>query len=144
MQNILLIVLHFGACLLIITLVLLQHGKGADAGAAFGSGGSGTVFGAAGTGNFLSKLTRWAVIVFFATSLSFMFILGRPETKESVLDIVPQSEVPTLSAPVQTPEAQEVPELNQKVNAENKLDAKAVSEPMIPSTETDSKKESNK
>ena len=136
MQNILLMVLHFGACLLIISLVLLQHGKGADAGAAFGSGGSGTVFGAAGTGNFLSKLTRWAVIVFFATSLSFMFILGRPEKTESVLDVVPQSEVPTLSAPVETPKTQEVPEISQKADT----DVKASSESVVPSTETDTKK----
>ncbi|GBU09758.1 preprotein translocase subunit SecG [Gammaproteobacteria bacterium] len=99
MQMNLMIALHFGACLLIIALVLMQHGKGADAGAAFGSGGSGTVFGAAGTGNFLSKLTRWVVIIFFGTSLSFMFIIGRPEKGTSVLDTIQSSGVPSLNIP---------------------------------------------
>jgi preprotein translocase subunit SecG len=62
------------SALLIIGLVLLQHGKGADMGAAFGSGASGSLFGASGSSNFLSKLTGIAAAVFFHLYLSFVIL----------------------------------------------------------------------
>ncbi|QID17695.1 preprotein translocase subunit SecG [Nitrogeniibacter mangrovi] len=61
----------------VIGLVLLQHGKGADAGAAFGSGASGSLFGASGSANFLSRTTAALATVFFITSLSLSYLGSR-------------------------------------------------------------------
>ncbi len=69
MLQTLLLVLHLLVAAGICGFVLLQHGKGADMGAAFGSGASGSVFGAAGSANFLSRTTAVLAAVFFATSL---------------------------------------------------------------------------
>lgn len=65
----LILVIQVLSALAIIVLVLLQHGKGADMGAAFGSGASGSLFGATGSSNFLSKATAIAVTIFFASTL---------------------------------------------------------------------------
>lgn len=62
------------AAIAIIALVLLQHGKGADAGAAFGSGASGTVFGSRGSGTFLSRTTGVLAAIFFANSLALAYL----------------------------------------------------------------------
>lgn len=67
------LVLHVLAALAIIGVVMLQHGKGADMGAGFGAGASATVFGAAGSGNFLTRTTTIAAIVFFVTSFSLAY-----------------------------------------------------------------------
>jgi len=64
---------HIVASLAVIGMVLLQHGKGADMGAAFGSGSSGSVFGASGSANFLSRATAVAVTVFFLTSMGLTY-----------------------------------------------------------------------
>lgn len=69
-------VLQVIAALAVITLVLLQQGKGADMGAAFGSGSAGSLFGAAGAANFFSRMTKWAAIVFFACTLGLVYIHG--------------------------------------------------------------------
>lgn len=66
----LVVVVHVIVAIAIVGLVLLQQGKGADAGAAFGSGASQTVFGSAGTGNFLTRSTSVAATIFFITSLT--------------------------------------------------------------------------
>ncbi|KUM04191.1 preprotein translocase subunit SecG [Chromobacterium subtsugae] len=60
----------------IIVLVLMQHGKGADMGAAFGSGSSGSLFGASGSANFLSRTTAIAAVVFFSTSMALAYLSG--------------------------------------------------------------------
>lgn len=65
---------HVIAALVIIGLVLLQHGKGADMGAAFGSGASGSLFGATGSANFLSRATAILAAVFFVTSLGLTYL----------------------------------------------------------------------
>lgn len=65
---------HTVIALLIIVLVLLQRGKGADAGAAFGAGASGTVFGARGSGSFFSRATAVCATAFFATSLALAYL----------------------------------------------------------------------
>ena len=72
MQNVILIV-HILAAICIIALVLLQHGKGADAGAGFGSGASGTVFGSQGSTPFLMKMTAFLALIFFVTSLTLAY-----------------------------------------------------------------------
>lgn len=68
------IVVQVISALAIIALVLLQHGKGADMGAAFGSGASGSLFGASGSSNFLSKTTAVAAAIFFASTLSLAYL----------------------------------------------------------------------
>ena len=68
----------------LIALILLQHGKGADAGAAFGSGASATVFGARGSGNFLSRATTVVAVLFFVVCLSLAYISSHREAPEGV------------------------------------------------------------
>ncbi|MGQ0442025.1 MAG: preprotein translocase subunit SecG [Methylophilaceae bacterium] len=73
MEN-LVTVIHVLAAAGVIGLVLLQHGKGADMGAAFGSGASGSLFGVSGSSNFLSRATAVCVAIFFATSLTLAYM----------------------------------------------------------------------
>lgn len=68
------VVMQVLSALAIIGLVLLQHGKGADMGAAFGSGASGSLFGASGSSNFLSKSTGIAAAIFFGATLALAFV----------------------------------------------------------------------
>lgn len=83
------LVVHVIAALAIIGLVLLQHGKGADMGAAFGSGSSGSLFGATGSANFLSRTTAVLAALFFATSLALAYLAThRPQTGGGVMDAV--------------------------------------------------------
>ena len=63
----------------VIVLVLLQQGKGADMGSSFGSGSAGSLFGAAGAANFLSRTTKWAAIVFFASTAGLAWVSHTPE-----------------------------------------------------------------
>jgi preprotein translocase subunit SecG len=69
----LIVVVQVLSALIIIGLVLLQHGKGADMGAAFGSGASGSLFGATGSSNFMSKSTGVAAAIFFASTLALAY-----------------------------------------------------------------------
>jgi len=78
LYNILLIV-QLIVSLGIIALVLMQHGKGADAGAAFGGGASGSVFGSRGSGNFMSRTTAVLATIFFVNSLLLAWIVAHPE-----------------------------------------------------------------
>lgn len=71
----------------VIGLVLIQHGKGADAGAAFGSGSSGTVFGAQGSASFLSRTTGILAAVFFSTSLGLAILSGNTGSDADIMDI---------------------------------------------------------
>ena len=95
--------------LLIIIFVLLQRGKGAETGAAFGSGASGTVFGARGSANFLSRITAVLATLFFATSLILTGI-GRPKPQESLLDTLPQAAPVEEEAPPEA-ESEDLPQL---------------------------------
>lgn len=88
MESIVLVV-HVLLAIGVIGVVLIQHGKGADAGAAFGSGASGTVFGAAGAGGFLVRLTTGLVAAFFATSIMLFYLAAHRDGGGSVLDSVP-------------------------------------------------------
>ncbi len=91
------IVIQVVTALIVIGLVLLQHGKGADMGAAFGSGASGSLFGASGSANFLSRSTAIAAGVFFVATLALSFLGSRPHSGGAgVMDQVP---APTQSAP---------------------------------------------
>lgn len=73
-------VVHIMACIVLIVVVLLQRGKGAEMGAVFGGGGSNTVFGSRGATSFLSKLTTWCTVIFFITSLSLAYIASRSQS----------------------------------------------------------------
>ena len=84
----------------IVGLVLLQRGKGADAGAGFGAGASGTVFGARGSSSFLTRATAVLATLFFITSLTLAYFGGKPTTARSVTDTI---STPLTSAPVVTP-----------------------------------------
>lgn len=97
----LVLITHVIAALAIIGLVLLQHGKGADMGAAFGGGASGSLFGATGSANFLSRSTAILAVVFFLTSLALAYMAtNRPASQGGVMDTVKEtSPVPTPSAP---------------------------------------------
>ena len=94
------LVVHVLAGLSVVGLVLLQHGKGADMGAAFGSGASGSLFGATGSANFLSRATAVLAAVFFITSLSLSYVSNsRPAKSGSVMDSVPAVTAPAAPAP---------------------------------------------
>ncbi len=80
-----LLVLHFMVCFVLITVVLLQRGKGADLGAALGGGGANTVFGSRGAGNCLTKLTTGRAILFMLTSLSLAY-LGTQQSESQLFD----------------------------------------------------------
>ena len=103
----LIVVVQVISALAIIGLVLLQHGKGADMGAAFGSGASGSLFGASGSSNFLSKMTAISAVVFFGATLGLAYLGGNrsaaPEgggLMERAGQAVPTATVP--AAPVNT------------------------------------------
>ncbi len=91
-------ILHILAAAAVVGLVLLQHGKGADMGAAFGSGSSGSLFGATGSANFLSRATAVLATVFFLTSLGLAYFSsskGKPE----VAPVAPQQSLPMPAQP---------------------------------------------
>ena len=96
------LIIHTLIALSIIGLVLLQRGKGADAGAAFGAGASGTVFGARGSSNFFSRATAVLATAFFATSLTLAYLSSqRTSAPESLLENAPavETEPALLAAP---------------------------------------------
>ena len=91
-----------------IGLILMQHGKGADMGAAFGSGGSGSLFGASGSANFLSRTTAGLATVFFVTTLALAYFGNvRPASTGSVLE-GPAASVPAAPASAASAAASDV------------------------------------
>ncbi len=102
----LVLTVHVLAGLGVVGLVLMQHGKGADMGAAFGSGASGSLFGSSGSANFLSRLTAVLAGVFFVTSLSLSYLAGaKSPAASSIMEggVVPATGAPT--APAEAPVA---------------------------------------
>ena len=97
----LVLVIHVLAAIAICGLVLLQHGKGADVGAAFGSGSAGSVFGATGSANFLSRATAIAAVIFFVTSLGLTYFSGTRSESRGVMATPPAQ--PDKSLPAQIP-----------------------------------------
>ena len=90
---------HVISAVALIILVLVQHGKGADMGAAFGTGSAGSLFGSSGSANFLSRSTAVAATIFFITSLSLAYLAThRPKESSGVMDAIKEtSPVPTPS-----------------------------------------------
>ncbi len=79
----------------IIGLILIQHGKGANVGAAFGGGSSGTVFGSQGSASFLTRVTAALVTLFFVNSLALAYLASNRPVAESVIDSIEQTEINT-------------------------------------------------
>lgn len=79
-------VVHVLAAAALIGLVLMQHGKGADMGAAFGTGSAGSLFGSAGSANFLSRSTAVAATVFFVTSMTLTYLYSHRTPSLGVMD----------------------------------------------------------
>ena len=84
----LVLVVHILAALGVIGLVLLQHGKGADMGASFGSGASGSLFGVTGSSNFMSRATAVFVLIFFSTSLTLAYLSSHKTGSGSVIKAI--------------------------------------------------------
>ena len=97
-------VLHIVVAVVLVGLVLLQHGKGADMGAAFGSGASGSLFGASGSANFLSRATAVVATLFFLTSLGLTYFSSQGQRAVSAPVSVP------VQAPASVPAAPQGPE----------------------------------
>ena len=114
LQTIVLIA-HVGVALMIIGLVLLQRGKGADAGTGFGAGASGTVFGARGSATFFSRATGVLATLFFVTSLTLAYLATQRTAPASLLQgapaqqTAPQTQTTTAPPAAETPPASDVP-----------------------------------
>jgi preprotein translocase subunit SecG len=102
-MNYILLGIHILVCLSLIGIVLIQGGKGAEVGAAFGAGGSNTIFGASGGQSFLSKLTTGVAVVFMLTSLALAIFWGQSGSSSVMPD-----QVTPISAPATMP-AQNTP-----------------------------------
>jgi preprotein translocase subunit SecG len=105
------LVIHVLVAIGVIGLVLIQQGKGADAGAAFGGGASSTVFGSQGSGSFLTRATGILATIFFITSLSLAYLSNQKIKSTSVVDTVKEqkADVPVTPAKPAKP-ASDVPE----------------------------------
>lgn len=103
----LILIVDVVVALCIIGLVLLQHGKGADVGAAFGSGSSGSLFGATGSANFLSRTTAVLAVIFFITTFALAYLVAhKPRTGGGVMDAVKeQRELERRSSASPAPDA---------------------------------------
>jgi preprotein translocase subunit SecG len=103
-MSILVIVLHIIVCIALIMIVLLQTGKGADMGAAFGGGSSQTLFGSTGASTFLSKATTVAAVVFMLTSLTLAYMSGN-QNANTIMENVPAPVEQSTPAPSGTDNA---------------------------------------
>ncbi|MGD8761945.1 MAG: preprotein translocase subunit SecG [Desulfobacteraceae bacterium] len=97
-MSLLLIILHVVVCVALIMIVLLQTGKGADMGAAFGGGSSQTLFGSTGASTFLSKATTAAAVIFMLTSLALAYISSHRTADSIMTDSPAPVEQPTSSS----------------------------------------------
>ena len=105
-MSLILVVIHVLVCVALIMIVLLQTGKGADMGAAFGGGSSQTLFGSTGASTFLSKATTVAAIVFMLTSLTLAYVSGQKGGKSIMSDTpapIEQQAAPSTPEPVPQP-----------------------------------------
>ena len=119
----LIIIIHVIAAISIVGLVLLQQGKGADAGAAFGAGASQTVFGSSGSGNFLVRATTISAVIFFVTSLTLAIFAknfagrgsstGLPIVNQEILEetTAAQADIPTFIEEEPTASQSDLPTL---------------------------------
>ncbi len=104
-MSIVFIITHIIVCLALIMIVLLQTGKGADMGAAFGGGSSQTLFGSTGASTFLSKATTAAAIVFMLTSLILAYMSGNKTVSSVMQDVKTPIEQPAQQTPAPAADA---------------------------------------
>lgn len=104
---------HVVTAVVLIGLVLIQHGKGADMGAAFGTGSAGSLFGSSGSANFLSRSTAVAATIFFITSLTLTYMSAQPLKEQGVMDRVGATtsvqQAPAAESDVPGSKSKEVP-----------------------------------
>ena len=111
-MSLILIIIHFIVCIALIMIVLLQTGKGADMGAAFGGGSSQTLFGSTGASTFLTKATTAAAIVFMLTSLVLAYMSGHKTGDSIMVDTkapIEQQAEPEKKLPAQEETAEPLP-----------------------------------
>ena len=101
MENVIWVV-HLITAMVLVGLVLVQHGKGADMGASFGTGSAGSLFGSSGSANFLSRSTAVAATLFFITSMSLTYLGSHASTQLGVMD---QVQVPATAPATAAPAA---------------------------------------
>lgn len=102
-MDLFLLIVHIAVCLLLVGIVLLQGGKGAEIGATFGAGSSQTIFGATGGQTFLGKMTTGAAVIFMLTSLALAFFWGRPGGSSVMPEQVAPASPPAQSMPAVPP-----------------------------------------
>jgi len=129
------LITHTVIALLIIVLVLLQRGKGADAGAAFGAGASGTVFGARGSSSFFSRATAVCATAFFVSSLTLAYLSSQSSTApSSLLEDAPPVAIPAETLPELSDEMP-VSDLPSLEPTEDDLELPSIEEPATPDQE---------
>ncbi len=99
----LIVILHIIVCAFLILLVLMQHGKGADMGAAFGSGGANTMFGSQGSMPFMMKLTGMVAAMFFITSLSLSYLVAYKTKAQGPIPLNPVEQQAPIDSSPETP-----------------------------------------
>jgi preprotein translocase subunit SecG len=99
MLQTLILVFHVLAAAAIVVFVLLQHGKGADMGAAFGSGSAGSLFGSSGSANFLSRMTAIVATAFFCTSLVLTYIASNSGPSRGLMENLPATPASQIPVP---------------------------------------------
>jgi len=127
--KIFLTVLHIMVCFILIVIVLLQRGKGAEIGAVFGGGASSTVFGSRGAGNFLTKLTSIAAVIFMVTSLWLSYLGSRQFSPKSIMDEEPKKPAAEESSKFAEPPRQPASDAKQTQPAAPSGEAPAPAQP---------------
>jgi preprotein translocase subunit SecG len=121
------VTLHVIVCFILVLVVLLQSGKGADLAGAFGGGATQTAFGSRGPASFLSKMTTVAAVLFMVTSISLSIITRQTESSESILETTtqpaktePASEVPKTKSDQPVPTPEEIRRIQEEYEAQQK------------------------
>jgi preprotein translocase subunit SecG len=125
-MSLLVIILHIVVCIALIMIVLLQTGKGADMGAAFGGGASQTLFGATGASTFLSKATTAAAIIFMLTSLSLAYMASNRSPGGSLMPDEPSSVIEQPATDESAAPAETTPSDQGETSATDGTDTKPV------------------
>jgi preprotein translocase subunit SecG len=133
--------LHVIVCFILVLVVLLQSGKGADLAGAFGGGATQTAFGSRGPASFLSKMTTVAAVLFMITSISLSMISRQTESGKSVLETTtqPAATEPAAEKPAAQPE-QAVPTPEEIKRIQKEYEAKQEQEKETPATQSPAKK----
>ena len=108
-MELLILIAHVLIGIAVCGLVLLQHGKGADMGAAFGSGSAGSLFGASGSANFLSRTTAILAAIFFVTSLGLTYLSSNRTETKGVIERTKDVPVPKKDTPASVPAPSSIP-----------------------------------